>query len=78
MFGGWLSKKMIFAVKAEISVDYRMIAGAKLYKTCEDGEKDIFKYVEVFYNRKHISLCCVRSAVYEETHKIRQGRMSNW
>jgi len=48
----------------------------KIYETYEDGEKDIFKYIEVFYNRKrrHASLCYVSPAVYEEMHEMKQGR----
>ena len=48
----------------------------KIYETHEDGEKDIFKYVEVFYNRKrrHASLGYVSPAVYEEMHEMKQGR----
>ena len=45
----------------------------KIYDTYEDGEKDIFKYIEVFYNRKrrHASLGYVSPAVYE---KMKQDR----
>jgi len=41
-----------------------------------NGEKDIFKYIEVFYNRKrrHASLGYVSPAVYEEMHEMKQGR----
>jgi transposase InsO family protein len=48
----------------------------KIYETHEDGEKDIFKYIEVFYNRKrrHASLGYVSPAVYEEMHEMKQGR----
>ena len=48
----------------------------KIYETHEDGEKDIFKYVEVFYNRKrrHASPGYVSPAVYEEMHEMKQGR----
>jgi len=48
----------------------------KIYETYEDGEKDIFKYVEVFYNRKrrHASLGYVSPAVYEEMHEMKQDR----
>ena len=48
----------------------------KIYETYEDGEKDIFKYIEVFYNRKrrHASLGYVSPAVYEEMHEMKQGR----
>ncbi|MCK4913683.1 MAG: IS3 family transposase [Planctomycetes bacterium] len=48
----------------------------KIYETFEDGEKDIFKYVEVFYNRKrrHASLGYVSPVVYEEMHEMKQER----
>jgi len=48
----------------------------KIYETYEDGEKDIFKYIEVFYNRKrrHASLGYVSPSVYEEMHEMKQGR----
>lgn len=48
----------------------------KIYETYEDGEKDIFKYIEVFYNRKrrHASLGYVSPAVYEEMHEMKQDR----
>jgi putative transposase len=46
----------------------------KIYKTYEDGKKDIFNYIEVFYNRKrrHASLGYVSPAVYEEMYEIKQ------
>ena len=49
---------------------------SKIYETYEDGEKDIFKYIEVFYNRKrrHASLGYVSPAVYEEMHEMKQDR----
>ncbi len=48
----------------------------KIYETYQDGEKDIFKYIEVFYNRKrrHASLGYVSPAAYEEMHEMKQGR----
>ena len=48
----------------------------KIYETYEDGEKDIFKYIEVFYNRKrrHASLGYVSPAVYEEMHEMKQDQ----
>ena len=48
----------------------------KIYETYEEGEKDIFNYIEVFYNRKrrHASLGNVSPAVYEKKHEIKQGR----
>jgi transposase InsO family protein len=48
----------------------------KIYETFEDGQKDIFNYIEVFYNRKrrHASLGYVSPVVYEEMHETKQGR----
>ena len=48
----------------------------KIYETFEDGKKDVFKYIEVFYNRKrrHASLGYVSPAVYEEMHGMKQNR----
>jgi putative transposase len=45
-----------------------------VYETIEDGKKDIFKYIEVFYNRKrrHASLGYVSPVVYEEMHEMKQ------
>ena len=48
----------------------------RIYDTHEHGEKDIFKYIEVFYNRKrrHASLGYVSPAVYEKMHAMKQER----
>ena len=48
----------------------------KIYDTHADGEKDIFKYIEVFYNRKrrHASLGYVSPAAYEQMHAMKQDR----
>ncbi len=48
----------------------------KIYKTFDDAKKDIFKYIEVFYNRKrrHASLGYVSPVVYEEMHEMNQNR----
>jgi len=48
----------------------------KIYKTFDDAKKDIFNYVEMFYNRKrrHASLGYVSPVVYEEMHEMKQ----NW
>ena len=48
----------------------------KIYGTFDDAKKDIFNYVEVFYNRKrrHASLGYVSPAVYEEMHEMKQNR----
>lgn len=48
----------------------------KIYKTYEDGKKDVFKYIEVFYNRKrkHASLGNVSPTAYEKMHELNQGR----
>jgi transposase InsO family protein len=48
----------------------------KIYETYKDGEKDIFNYIEVFYNRKrrHASLGYVSPVVYEEMHEMKQSR----
>jgi putative transposase len=46
----------------------------KIYQMHEDAKKDIFNYIEVFYNRKrrHASLGYVSPAVYEEMYQIKQ------
>jgi len=46
----------------------------KIYESFTDGEKDIFNYVEMFYNRKrrHASLGYVSPTVYEEMYEIKQ------
>jgi putative transposase len=46
----------------------------KLYETHDEAKKDIFNYIEVFYNRKrkHASLGYVSPAAYEEMHEIKQ------
>ena len=48
----------------------------KIYESFEDGQKDIFNYIEVFYNRKrrHASLGYVSPVVYEEMHEMKQGQ----
>ena len=48
----------------------------RIYDTHADGEKDIFKYIEVFYNRKrrHASLGYVSPDAYEEMHAVKQDR----
>lgn len=47
-----------------------------IYESYEDGEKDIFNYIEVFYNRKrkHASLGNVSPVVYEKKHEMKQDR----
>jgi len=53
--------------------EYRFEIGAV---SDEDGKKDIFKYIEVFYNRKrrHASLGYVSPVVCEEMHEMKQDR----
>ena len=48
----------------------------KIYETFDDAKKDIFNYIEVFYNRKrrHASLGYVSPVVYEEMHEMKQNR----
>lgn len=48
----------------------------KIYETLEDAKKDIFNYIEVFYNRKrrHASLGYVSPVVYEEMYEMKQER----
>lgn len=48
----------------------------KIYQMMEDAKKDIFNYIEVFYNRKrrHASLGYVSPVVYEEMHEMKQER----
>ena len=48
----------------------------KIYETFEDGKKDIFNYIEVFYNRKrrHKTLGNVSPVVYEEIYEMKQER----
>ena len=46
----------------------------RIYETYEEGKNDVFKYVEMVYNRKrrHTSLGYVSSAVYEEMYEMKQ------
>jgi len=48
----------------------------KIYQTMEDAKKDVFHYIEVFYNRKrrHASLGYVSPVVYEEMYEMNQER----
>jgi putative transposase len=50
--------------------------GDKIYESLEAGKKDVFKYIEVFYNRKrrHASLGYVSPVVYEEMYELKQER----
>jgi len=40
----------------------------------EEGKKDVFNYIEMFYNRKrrHASLGYVSPVVYEEMYEMKQ------
>ncbi|MCH9021381.1 MAG: IS3 family transposase, partial [Planctomycetes bacterium] len=48
----------------------------EIYKTFDDAKKDIFNYMEMFYNRKrrHASLGYVSPVVYEKMHEMNQNR----
>ena len=48
----------------------------KIYESFEDGKKDIFNYIEIFYNRKrrHKTLGYVSPVVYEEMYEMKQDR----
>jgi transposase InsO family protein len=48
----------------------------KIYGSFDEAKKDIFNYIEMFYNRKrrHASLDYVSPAVYEEMHEMKQNR----
>ena len=48
----------------------------KIYETCDDAKKDIFNYIELFYNRKrrHATMGYVSPMVYEEMHEMKQNR----
>ena len=48
----------------------------KIYETFDAAKKDIFNYIEMFYNRKrrHASLGYVSPVVYEEMHEMKQNR----
>jgi putative transposase len=48
----------------------------KVYETLDDAKKDIFKYIEMFYNRKrrHESLGYVNPAAYEKMHEKKPNR----
>lgn len=50
--------------------------GDKIYESFDAGKKDVFKYIEVFYNRKrrHASLGYVSPIVYEEMYELKQER----
>ncbi|MEA3346674.1 MAG: IS3 family transposase [Candidatus Auribacterota bacterium] len=47
----------------------------KIYESFDDAKKDIFNYIEMFYNRKrrHASLGYVSPVVYEEMHEMKQN-----
>ena len=46
----------------------------KIYESFENGKKDIFNYIEMFYNRKrrHKTLGYVSPVVYEEMYEMKQ------
>ena len=46
----------------------------KIYPTTEEARKDIFNYIEVFYNRRrrHVSLGYVSPVAYEEMYEMNQ------
>jgi len=46
----------------------------KIYESFDDGKKDIFNYIEMFYNRKrrHKTLGYVSPVVYEEMYEMKQ------
>ncbi len=46
----------------------------KIYENFEDAKKDIFNYIEMFYNRKrrHKTLGYVSPVVYEEMYEMKQ------
>ena len=48
----------------------------KIYESFDDAKKDIFNYIEMFYNRKrrHASLGYVSPVIYEEMHEMKQNR----
>ncbi|MBL7215510.1 MAG: IS3 family transposase [Phycisphaerae bacterium] len=48
----------------------------KIYETHDNAKKDIFNYIEVFYNRKrrHESPGNVSPVVYEEMYEMNQER----
>jgi transposase InsO family protein len=48
----------------------------KIYESFDAAKKDIFNYIEMFYNRKrrHASLGYVSPVVYEEMHEMNQNR----
>ena len=48
----------------------------KIYESFEDSKKDIFNYIEMFYNRKrrHKTLGYVSPVVYEEMYEMKQER----
>jgi len=48
----------------------------KIYQSFDDAKKDIFNYIEMFYNRKrrHASLGYVSAVVYEEMYEMKQNR----
>ena len=50
----------------------------KIYETLEDAKKDVFNYIEVFYNRKgrHASMGNVSPVVYEERYEMNQERVA--
>ena len=50
----------------------------KIYESFDDAKKDIFNYIEMFYNRKrrHASLGYVSPVIYEEMHEMKQNRVA--
>ena len=50
----------------------------KIYETLEEGKKDVFNYIEMFYNRKrrHKTLGYVSPVVYEEMYEMKQEQVA--
>ena len=52
--------------------------GEKKYKSRHEAKNDIFKYIELFYNRerRHAALGYLSPAAYEELYEMKQKQVA--